>query len=116
MSLRSGRRARDVGKQLAFFNEPEEWRAHYNGVIEAWFAGLLPGAEFSGDRLRAAAILAGVGEPHHPNVWGASAASFIRRWLRESRVSVCGLAQSRFTLNHAHTYRRYRKGLNPTEN
>lgn len=104
-----GRRRRDKGES-AVLRAQSDWRALYVASIGRWFDSLSPGTTFTGEDLRHAALIAGIGRPIHHNAWSAGAAGLIRRWFKETKVELTGqtvLARSAKT--HAHALRQYRK-------
>ena len=104
----SGEAARDAGIEQVLDHLPPHWHTAYGVTLVFWFTQLTIGTEFSGeDMTRHARPL--IGEPHHPNAWGAAASALLRDWLNAGRIVVVGQAVSRSAANHAHVYRRYRK-------
>ena len=63
----SGEKLKRRGMHAAYFNEPEAWRVAAMIVISELTAAC---AQFTSDDVHAA-VTARIGEPHHPNVWGA---------------------------------------------
>jgi hypothetical protein len=108
-NLPAARRARDAGEQLSLLNERASWIELYREAIVPWFERVAVGTSFTGEDMREVAIRHEVWSPHHPNVWGANASSFIRQWLKDGRVEVIGFRSASSVKSHAHTYRCYRK-------
>lgn len=61
-------------------NARDRWRAIVGGVVAEL---AIQGEPFSSNDVRACATERGVGEPHHPNAWGAAMTSAYRRGLIE---------------------------------
>jgi hypothetical protein len=68
--LEAARTARDTGVDLVSENTYENWKATVDLIIGAFAAS---GYIFTADDVRQVAAGPGyeIGEPHHPNAWGA---------------------------------------------
>ena len=76
LDLSAARTARDDGIASVEANSDEEWKDAVDAVIARLAA---TGEKFTADNVRAA----GVGEPHHPNAWGARFTAARRKGLVE---------------------------------
>lgn len=69
LDLLFGASLKDAGQAQALANEPDDWPERVAGLLQH-MASTLP--RFTCDDLRRHAERAGIGEPHHPNCWGAA--------------------------------------------
>lgn len=90
----------------AIFKAPHEWREGYKTLAEAFLAQLTPKATFIGEDLRKY-VEQEIGQPHHPNAWGAMAQGTLRRWRKEGRIAMIGVSQATSKKSHASLYPRY---------
>lgn len=98
-----------AGIELVLAAEPAAWKGHYAILCHQWFGGLPVGAVFNGEMLRLHALQRGLGEPHHPNVWGAMAAQVLGALHEDKRITQVGVRKALSAKSHAHFYRTYQK-------
>ena len=84
------------------------WKDRARAAMDAWFARLGPGQAFTGEDIRLA-IREVVGEPHHPNAWGAVTGGRVRGWLLNAEIELVAVVEAKDPKNHATRLRRYRK-------
>lgn len=70
---------------------------------------LFIGDTFIGEDVRAYAMALQIGQPTHPNAWGAMFRSFICAELKTGRVERCGMANVKDPVSHASLCPQYRK-------
>jgi hypothetical protein len=110
----SGAALRDAGIATTLAAEQAEWRARYRraafALIHRRLAYIGPGFTFSSHDIRTyAAKDVEIGEPHHPNVWSAAFAAFLRELRREFRVEFYRIERAwRFASAHSRNLPVYR--------
>lgn len=104
-----GEQLRDEGIARVLRNTPPHWQARYDRLAANWFWSLPEGAIFSGEDFRLNALEHGLPEPHHPNSWGACAASYMRAVKQCGFAVELGAHKAVSPRSHAHQYRTYRK-------
>lgn len=91
------KRARDEGIDITTMNESELWRYRAMSVIR----DIPPGWTGIGEDIRHKILESGIGEPHHPNVWGAIImAATKRNWLKRTGQ----MQRAKAKKSHASTY------------
>lgn len=103
----AGKQGRDAGMANVSAAQPEEWRVRARREIERFFASVPKGREFKGEDIRLFCLLGGVGEPDHPNAWGAVLGAALRRELKDGRIRFIGTAYSEAGKSHRHRYALY---------
>jgi len=104
-----GDELRDDGINRALDNEHEHWKVSYLKVSARWFERLPKGSIFHGEAMRLNAIHVGIGEPHHPNVWGAMASSFLKSLLNDELIEECEMIKASLPSSHSRRNPSYRK-------
>lgn len=104
----TGAMLRNQGIAMTLEHEREIWRRSYWNLCERWFQKQPVGLRFSGEYMNRA-MKPFLGDPHHPNVWGAVSSRMLRAWLKTFRIEVDGVTRAVNLKNHAHLYRAYRK-------
>lgn len=74
-------RRKDAGQALVESHQLEQWKAGVAGVIATLARRSEP---FTGDDVRAEALARLLGQPSHPNAWGAAMSAARKRGLIEA--------------------------------
>tara|TARA_S200002703_G_scaffold158798_1_gene170155 strand:+ start:10222 stop:10536 length:315 start_codon:yes stop_codon:yes gene_type:complete len=101
MSREAGQKLQAEGQEQVMDNQAAEWRADVAKVIGSLAAS---GREFTNDDVRELANLTGVGQPTHPNAWGASISAARKR----NEIELVGYRTSTQTSRHAGVNRVWR--------
>jgi hypothetical protein len=107
-AVRTGKDLRDEGIALALKNERVAWRERAVNIVRTVAsANRCCGSSFTMDHVRSAAEEAGLGRPHHPNVWGGIMREAIKKmWVFKTGRYVNSTRPSR----HAAVIPVYRPG------
>jgi len=100
---------RYAGIETVLAAEPANWKAAYMVICTRLYRNMPEGTVFNGEVFRLAALRGGIGEPHHPNVWGAMANQLIGPWLEEGLIIRWGVEKAISAKAHARRYPSYRK-------
>lgn len=93
-------RLKVAGEALVAGNQQSEWRDGYVAIVEAWFSALTPKTTFIGEDIRKM-VEPMIGQPSHPNAWGAMGGSMIRRWRKAGKIAAIGMRASTAKSSHA---------------
>jgi len=88
-------------------NEPENWKELADDLTRNWFSYQQAGREFTGQDLRNF-IVEVIGEPHHPNCWGALCRRTFRKWLKAGSIIIYGYDRAKNPPSHDRILIRYR--------
>lgn len=103
----SGLEARDFGEAAVLTNQTTAWKAKYSVLAARFLREHAPGFTFTGEALRLYCKERGLGEPTHPNAWGAVSGGMLRSWARSKRIKVVGVQQATERRAHARLYPLY---------
>ena len=96
-----GEEAKQEGQHRVTENQQAEWKADVAVIIEQ--LARRPNG-FTGDDVRELASTAGIGEPTHPNAWGAAMSAAAKRGL----IQAVGYERSAMPSRHAAVVRVWR--------
>lgn len=102
LDLIEAKARRDEGISQVSGNAGERWRANYRGAVSLFIRTRNVGDTFIGEDLRVFCHDRGwVGEPHHPNAWGAMARNTLKSWMADEVVARVGMASASAAKSHA---------------
>lgn len=104
-----GRRRRDVGIKRVIDAASAAWTLSVQTHADTFLDNLPRGGEFTGETVRLYCEGRSVGEPHHPNAWGAVLRGVYGRWRKAKRITTVGVAVAHLHSSHARMMPRYRK-------
>lgn len=99
--------ARDTAISAVMAGQTSDWRSAYRSEVALLKTSLQTGTTFLGEDLRFW-LQPIIGEPEHPNAWGAMARSTLSQWKREGFIIMDGIGASRSVKSHACLSPRYR--------
>jgi hypothetical protein len=99
--MTTGIEARDFGEAAVLSNQSLAWKVRYGALAAKFLRECQPGSTFVGEALRLYCKDYGLGEPAHPNAWGAMSGGMIRSWTRTGRVKVVGVQRAKDRRSHA---------------
>jgi len=105
--MTSGVQARDMGEALVLSNQSLAWKARYGVLAARFLREQRVNSTFTGEALRLYCKEYGLGEPSHPNAWGAVSGGMIRSWSRLGRIKVVGIQKAQDRRSHARLYPLY---------
>lgn len=97
----TGKQERDRAIALVLSKQSPEWRRHYRMMAMDWMAGKRAGDTFIGEDLHGYMLMRGIGEPHHPNAWGANARAMLKFWLKHKLIELDGMRPMAVAGSHA---------------
>jgi len=109
--MSEGKVLRDKGIDLVKEHQQDAWKERYRNVAELFILTLPVGHTFLGEDVRMYANRHGVGQPTHPNAWGAMFRSFVLKELKAGRIEVYGMDHLKDPVGHASLARQYKKVL-----
>ena len=99
--MTGGVEARDFGEATVLANQSLAWKTRYGVLAAKFLRERQPGSTFTGEALRLYCKDYGLGEPSHPNAWGAVSGGMLRSWSRTGRVKVVGIQKATDRRSHA---------------
>ena len=101
--------ARSVeGQSATLYAQDALWSEKYRALADQFFYALPEKATFIGEDLRKL-IAPQIGEPKHPNAWGAIFGATIRAWRKLGYVQSIGMAPMTAKTSHARQSMLYEK-------
>jgi hypothetical protein len=101
-----GEKLRDEGCAQVVNYEPAEWKLLYEQLAVEFMDTMNNGDTFLGEDLTAV-VRSAIGEPHHPNLWGAMFMKMYHAWVKSGTITRLDMARAKSPANHASLYPTY---------
>jgi len=96
-----GHQRKEAGQELVKAHQTDEWKDAVMGIIER----LADAGTFTNDDVRGVAVAQMIGEPEHPNAWGA----MVSAAQTAGTIETCGYTTSTQASRHGSVMRIWRR-------